>query len=161
MMLLLAFVLLLVMLGLGLARFAIYYDYRIFRLYQTVKQRIFYNAIIRYILQSTLKLQIASADTIVAEWLLASVLGSQLNFAKMIVPIMIVGFLTACPFIFVYILCKNRPQLPYLPMQRRFGTLYLGLNAFEGPVEWASFSFLIRRSCFVFLTYAMMSFPGI
>lgn len=46
-------------------------------------------------------------------------------------------------------------------MQRRFGTLYLGLNAFWGPVEWASFSFLLRRSCFVLLTYIMMSFPGI
>lgn len=40
----------------------IYCDYRIYKAYRLLKQRIFYNAFIRYVLQSSLKLQMAAAS---------------------------------------------------------------------------------------------------
>ena len=70
-MLLIAFMILVVILVLGLLRFLIFTDYRIYRVYMVIKQRIFYNTIFRYIMQSTLKLQIAASDTIVAEYLIS------------------------------------------------------------------------------------------
>ena len=160
-MLLIACVLLLAILALFLMRFVMYRDYRIFRLYQIIKQRIFYNAIFRYIIQSSLKLQIAAMDTIIAEYLISSASQVQIAYGKIVFPILIIGTMTLVPFLFVYILRANRPNLPYLPMQRRFGTLYLGLNSQEAQVEWYTFSFMLRRSFFVILTYSMMAFPGI
>ncbi len=79
-----------------------YKRYEMFR--RRVWQAIFYNMLLRYILCSTLKLQIAALITItIAEWEDSSM------------QIMISGFiltvLTIMPGIFFYILHKNFPTL--------------------------------------------------
>jgi hypothetical protein len=61
-----------VVLLLGVSVYFFSSNFKRYKLYRSVRQRIFYNAIIRYVLQSTLKLQIASMTTLlIANWDLA------------------------------------------------------------------------------------------
>ena len=77
------------------------------------------------------------------------------------VPTLLLVTLNVLPFVCLYVLRRNRAMLHYSPMQRKFGTLYLGLDPRMGPVEWASFVFFVRRSLFVAMTFGFVAYPAL
>lgn len=118
---------------------------------------IFYNSIARYLVQSTLKLLIASFDTLLAAYLTSEdqQLSSLLGNSKLISPILIIIVLLLCPIIFLLAMSRHESELQYAWIRRRIGTLYLGLNPQRGPVKWHVFVFLIRRILFVAIMYSL------
>ena len=55
---------------LRLLKFIALLDYRYYRIYMQVYEAIFYNMFIRYVIQSTLKLQVAAVTTLtLVDWL--------------------------------------------------------------------------------------------
>ena len=123
-------------------------NFKRYKLYRGLKQKIFYNSIIRYVLQSTLKLQIASMTTLViANWDLAK--------KQMIIAGMVVIFLSLIPFAFLSLLLVKFRALWKPSSRDTIGSLYLGI---KDSSKWAAAAytpiFLMRRSFFVILTFA-------
>ena len=132
--------------------------YEWYRTYMTVHDKIFYNLFIRYILQATLKIQIASWTTLMLiSWLTIS------DFAQGAISIALFAGLTMCPIFFAYVMCKNYKNLNRYSIQKKIGSMYLGIWLEELNVYSLTYSlvFLIRRSIFVVLTFALFSYPGI
>ena len=155
MLLVLVFIVLFVIL-LFLSKFCIYRDYRIFRIYMKIRQKIFWNTFIRYILQSELKLLISACSVLVLE-------GEKVmpNKKNMIFPSVLFLFLILCPLLFLYVMIKNRNDLGKPSVKARIGTLYLGLRPERDHVPSYSMVFILRRLIFVAITFALFNFPGI
>ena len=73
------------------------FNFKLYRIFRNLLRKVFYNTFIRYLLQSTLKLQIASLMTItLTEWDKGKI---QILIARSVV-----GVLTLFPFIAIWIL---------------------------------------------------------
>ena len=123
-----------------------------------INDMIHYNLFIRFLLQSALKFQIATATTIaVVVWTKTA------SIAQGIVAIIFLTMLTALPFIFGGVLWKNYENLNVLSVKQRIGSMYLGIRVVKLSIYALAYSlmFLIRRSFFVALTFGLKRFPGI
>ena len=142
-----------------LLKFLVYSDYNWYRRYMTISDLIFYNLFIRYIIQSTLKLQIGAASTlfVLSSW-------SETNdIAQAVVAITILALLASAPVVFALILYKNYENLNWLSIQKKFGSAYMGVYLESMDIYPLSYSiiFQMRRMCFVLLTFALFNYPGI
>ena len=96
-------------------------NYKLYRLFRIAKSKIFYNAIIRYLFQSTLKMQIASITTIT---LLAWDQGKN----QIMVAAAVVFIFSVMPFIFIGVLLNNFKSLDKPSMVQKIGSMYNGLK---------------------------------
>ena len=60
-----------------------------------------------------------------------------------------------CPFIFFLIICKHKGKLHEPDITAKFGTLYVGLNPKKPNIVSYPLTFLVRRSVFVAITFAL------
>jgi hypothetical protein len=73
------------------------FNFKLYRIFRNLLRKVFYNTFIRYLLQSTLKLQIASLITItLTEW--------EKGKMQILIAGSVVGVLTLFPFIAIWIL---------------------------------------------------------
>ena len=73
------------------------FNFKLYRIFRNLLRKVFYNTFIRYLLQSTLKLQIASLITItLTEW--------DKGKMQILIAGSVVGVLTLFPFIAIWIL---------------------------------------------------------
>ena len=132
------------------------------KVYLSIKQKIFYNSLCRYFLTSTLKLHIASTDSLLAVYVLSkSVPDYNVNWSQILIPFGVLSALNITPLLYFYILRNRRSELATEEFKNKFGTLYLDLDPNKGQVEWSSLTFAIRRLFFVLLCYTLQEFPGI
>lgn len=137
-------------------RCCIYSNYKCFAIYQGIKQKVFYNAFIRFAIQSSLKLQIGACLTLVVlDWSETDQLGQG-----MFAIVLILSFV-AIPILFSYIMWKNRENLNMLSMRNTIGTLYPGIDTESDFALSYTIVFLARRSLFCIFTFAMYEIPGI
>ena len=87
-----------------------YYKYEWYARYMTINDLIFYNLFIRYILQSTLKIQIAAGTTLMVlnGW------SETKDIAQGVASILILTVMILCPVGFIVILYKNYENLCWL-----------------------------------------------
>ena len=136
-------------------------NYRIFKLYMFLRQRIFFNSIIRYFYTSAIRLQLTAVDIFLV--------GFTLTFTCL------QNWITGC-FIFVALygsyaaffiyMRKNRSILDRPSVRAKFGVLYdgfepIGIYGEKRYVEFYSFVFFLRRALFVALTYTLIKYPGL
>ena len=129
-MLIIATVLVILVVFAVLIRILVVVEPRIRRIYDKIKQKLFYNAFCRFVLASFLKLQIASIDSIIALYMLqeSKDIKNLLSWKKVGVPASIILVLYIAPHIFFFILRRNRANLGTDSFRNRFGTLYLGFS---------------------------------
>ena len=76
--------------------------YEWYRIYMTIIEKVYYNLLIRYFLQATLKMQIAACTTIVlVSWITVS------EISQGIISIVLMTALTLQPLLFIWVLYKN------------------------------------------------------
>ena len=155
-MFLVAVIILIFVLVLFLSKNCVYRDYRLYKAYMTIRQRIFWNAFIRYALQSELKLLISACSVVMLE---AS--KDLPDIMNMVFPIMMLFFLLLCPLLFLRVMMKYRKELGKPSVKDRIGTLYLGLRPERDYVVSYSMVFILRRIIFVIITFALFNYPGI
>ena len=80
---------------------------------------------------------------------------------QIIIASIILLILNGSPFFFEYILRKNRSKLDEAAIKEKYGELYLGLKPKKEGVVHYSFVFMIRRSLFIAITFALFDQPGI
>jgi hypothetical protein len=98
------------------------FNFKLYRLFRNLLRKVFYNTFIRYILQSTLKLQIASLTTMtLTEW--------DKGKMQIIVAGSVVVLLTLMPFVAIAILVKHFKNLSKPSMVDKIGSFYLGLKS--------------------------------
>ena len=79
-----------------------------------------------------------------------------------ITAIVILSILTlVLPVLFSVTLWRNRKDLAKEPVQKKIGALYEHHNPDKALVGSYPIVFLVRRSLFVGLTFALYNFPGI
>lgn len=73
----------------------------------------------------------------------------------------ILAILNTSPFLFECILRKNRAKLGTPEVRSKYGELYLGLKPDKPGVVNHSFVFMVRRSLFIALTFALFDQPSL
>jgi len=156
--------------------------------YIKIKQKIFWNAFIRYVLQSTLKSQVgAGAVMAVTLGLAKQHQGAQEKgedtgniYAKLAIPAAMLAFFNICPIVFICILKRNKKHLNSPEVRQKYGQMYetirvehiedpqsvLGqVTAYRELPDWNTLTypivFLLRRSIFVIITFGLFNYPGI
>ena len=108
-MLIIAFGIIVVIGLLLLLRCLVSVNEKVRKVYLSIKQKIFYNSLCRYFLTSTLKLHIASTDTLLAVYVLSnSVPDYKVNWSKILIPFGILSVLNIVPFLYFYILRSKK-----------------------------------------------------
>jgi len=118
----------------------------------TIKNKIFYNAFIRFSLQSFLKFMIAACTTL-------SLLDWASGLQQGVISILMIVVLLLLPCLYVAVMYKQFVHLDLPSVKARIGSLYLNMNPEKVTSLAYSIFFLLRRSFFVFLTYALTSYP--
>ena len=131
------------------------FNFKLYRIFRNLLRKVFYNTFIRYLLQSTLKLQIASLITItLTEW--------DKGKIQILIAGSVVGVLTLFPFIAIWILVRHFKSLSKLSMADKIGSFYLGLKSDK---RWAAIAFspifLFRRLLFVAITFVLAEQPNL
>lgn len=155
---LILFLLLLISIGvLFFIQICVLSKYSHYKLYMSIKQRIFYNAFIRYILQSYLKLEIATSTALFyAQW------DKSLKYYIIGVTSLVgVVLLVLMPVLFYYILYKQKDKLQVHSVKSKIGSLYLGMRTDKYSQLFYLVVFLLRRSLFVGLTWFLYDFPSL
>lgn len=146
-------VILLVILILFCFRVCAYSKYSVFSCYMRLKNKVFYNMLIRFSLQSYLKTFVASCTTInLIVW------SDSQSMNQGASSIAIVTVLVLLPFIYVYVMCKNSVHLALWSKKERIGSLYVNMNEEKGIALAYSIIFLFRRCFFVFVTFQLTSY---
>ena len=104
----------------------VYKDYRIFKIYMTIRRKIFHNSIIRYFYTGAIKLQVTACDIFVAGFVLTFSTCTQ-----WFVAITIFVALYGIYFKFFFYMRSNRDDLPKLSMRDKIGTLYESFEIFD------------------------------
>ena len=131
------------------------------RVFSFLKKKLVYNAVLRFILQSTVKFQIAACTVLSYERLTSKEVFKPTATDQIVIASLILSTLSVCSFLFGYILRKNRSKLGQEATKDKFGTLYLGLKPSKEGVVNYSFVFMIRRSFFIAITFALFKQPGL
>ena len=108
-MLLVALTLLLVVAVLAIASYFVQTSYSAYKTYRGIRENIFYNAFLRYILQSVLKVGLASATTLSMVTWSNFKLSSAISVIASSLILLVFAF---SPLIFGLILKKNFEKLP-------------------------------------------------
>ena len=142
-----------------LVKWMAYHKYEWYAKYMTINGMIFYNLFLRYALQSTLKIQIGAGVTLV----LLNSWSEGKEIIQGVIAILMIVAMTICPFSFGLILYRNFENLDVLSMRNKFGTIYAScfLDSLDTYPLTYSIIYMLRRSLFVFLTFALYSQPGI
>ena len=74
--------------------------------------------------------------------------------------LLITGFNVSL-FLFSFILRRNRSKLDDAEVKDRVGELYLGLKSKKSGVVNHASIFMLRRSIFIAITFALFHYPGI
>ena len=94
-------------------------DYRYYRIYMTIHDAMFYNLFIRYVIQSTLKIQVAAVTTLtVASW------SSISGIIQGLLSLLLLASLGIAPVVFGVILYKNVEDLSYRQLEKKIGSMY-------------------------------------
>ena len=94
-------------------------NYRYFRIYMTVHDAIFYNLFIRYVIQSTLKIQVAALTTLIAAgW------SSTSGIIQSLLSLLLLACLGIAPIVFGVVLYKNMEDLSYRKLEKKIGSMY-------------------------------------
>lgn len=143
---LLAFIVLLIV-----SYFVINASYKNYRRYRKFKSLLCFNSVLRYILQSNLKMGIAACTSLVMITSTSSAVTSGL----------ILLIIALCPIAFRFILKKNWNQLMNPSTRRVVGSIYLDLR--ENSTWGLAYSqvFILRRLHFLLLTFALAKYPGL
>ena len=135
---------------------------RIGKLCAYLKRKLFYNTLLRYVLQSTLKMQFAALAVITCAKAAEGQSEAETSTTgSMVVSWTILAIFNICPLVFFRIMHKYKGRLGEPEVRQKFGTLYLGLNPKKPNVGTYPLTFLIRRSVFVAITFALATEPGI
>lgn len=101
------------------------------RLYQSIKRKLFYNTFLRFVLQSTLKLQFAACTVIAYDELIAAEASGETQKTEggsNMTAGVILGVLNLCPLLFFWILQSNKQNLHKEVIKNKIGTLYNGMR---------------------------------
>ena len=74
---------------------------------------------------------------------------------------LILAVLNSFPFLFSFIVWRNQANLEKTEIRDKIGTLYNGLKPRNTSVMLYSFIFLVRRSLFIAITFALFEHPGL
>lgn len=168
-MIILALILILILLLLVCLRPLIYYDYKIYKAYRQFQQKIFYNAFIRYALQSSLKLEMAAASSLYIIYTAFSAIDKSddkdaekigSNY-QVISSCLILGVSFVLPLLFGLILYRNYENLPYTSVKNRLGSMYQGCKTEMVASLAYSVIFLYRRIIFVSATFLLRPYPSL
>ena len=116
---------------------------------------------LRFVLQSTLKLQVTAATVIVYDKYTMKEINEPTSRVQIAIAASIIALLNLFPFIFAFIVWSNRSTLDKLEVRDKIGTLYNGLKPKDRTVALYSFIFLVRRSLFIAITFALFEHPGL
>ena len=121
-----------------------------------VKGKIFWNAILRFILQGYLKISIGTlfALSLVSVSTNMEAVNCGLSF-------LVLGILMFLPVFFAIILSRNRKNLDSEAMRAKIGSIYLGIRTATKAQRFYSSMFLIRRMVYAILTVACVNNPNI
>ena len=134
---------------------------KVMKLYLYLKKTMLYNALIRFVLQSTLKLQITACTVIAYDRLTTKEVFEPTKNLQIWLASAILGALNIAPFIFLFIMIANRDNLEKIEVKDKIGTLYNGLKEKHPKVMIYSFVFLLRRSIFIAITFVLFETPGL
>ena len=130
--------------------------------YVSIKKKLFYNTLLRYVLQSTLKLQIAAGAVIGYDMLTTSQEDStETNTGSKVFSWFTIVVLNLCPFLFYLVVMRNQSNLDKPVIREKIGTLYNGFRTSSTGTKSYYFVFLVRRTLFVLITFLLFSQPGI
>jgi hypothetical protein len=117
-------------------------------------KKIFFNAIIRYTLLNTLKLN------------MTAMIGLGATGFQLATSVSLLATMNLLPLLYTYVLIKKGDSLHTEETTKRYGTLYAGLrlNRMENPEKrqrvWIyTMSFMFRRSLFMVLTVFAFDYP--
>ena len=130
-------------------------DYRVFKIYMKIRQRLFYNSIIRYLYTGAIRLQLNSIDTFLAGFALS--LSSVSKWGSAIFTFVAIY---GCYTKFFIFMRKNRQILDRPSTRAKYGVLYDGFEPISvlgqiRYVEFYSLTFFLRRAAFVAVTFAL------
>jgi len=154
-MLLLALLLLIITAVLLVIKCLVKHNPTAFKLYFKIHKRVFYNLFIRYVFQSTLKMQIATCTTIsLVSW--SSGISPQGVTAVAILAAFIIQ-----PLFFISVLQRNFKNLENDKIRQKIGSMYIGVHLEDGYEYGVSHCvvFLVRRSVFVATAFAFKDIP--
>ena len=132
---------------------------KIRKAYLSVKKKVLYNSLLRYVLQSSLKLQMAACTVIFFEKLATEKFTKEISMSQIATSVCIVIVFNICPFFFLSMLVRNQENLGKDEIKEKIGTLYNGLKPIKS-VAGQSFVFLLRRSIFVAITFLLFEDPN-
>jgi hypothetical protein len=125
---------------------------RIVRLCQQIKQQIFWNAIIRYSLQSYLDFAITAS--------LAVAIRTSTSKPKLGIYSCLLLLLAVAPAGYFLLLRKKFPQLKSQELRLKIGTLYQSINVKSFSAVCYNVAFLVRRLIFAVITAFAGRFDG-
>lgn len=117
-----------------------------------ISDKILFNALIRFFMQSNLKMQIAAATVMVLS-------GNTSTSA-----IIILATYNTIPVIFALLTYTLKPRLHTKRVMARIGELYSGLKTNTLTESWTHFygtMFMLKRSLFVLLAFKLLEYPSL
>ena len=142
----------LIMITFVVAQYLVRFNYKVYRRFRILQSSIFYNAILRYELQSCLKLAFASCTTLTSlDWsnLTKQAIISIASSSTILLVIIM------SPLIFRGVLMRKMNDLKRPSMVKRIGSLYLGIRDSD---KWSlaySQVFMVRRILFVGISFGL------
>ena len=139
----------------------IYYNYKIFQFYMKLRQKLFFNSIIRFFMTSCIKLQLLAIDVLLAGFALTFIHVAKLAYAILI----FLSLYGLYAYLFVY-MRKHRDILDKPSTRDKIGNLYEGLrittiNKIPLAIEFYSLVFFLKRAAFVLITFSLYKHPGL
>ena len=125
-------------------------------IFEKLKVKLMWNSVIRYVLQSYLKISIVC---LMAFPVLS--LDNTKSKINTVISITLLTFLVLSPFIFQCILYKKRRTLNDEAVKKKFGSLYLGIRTSSASEFAYSMVFLIRRLLYSVITVSCLQNPNI
>lgn len=127
-----------------------------------LKKKLFFGVLIRYLLLGTLKTQMSlctglSIGNLIPETFQQPAKG--LSFT--VVASTVICLLNLAPLLFGVTLWRNRKNLTHPEVKQKIGAMYELHDAKRDYVGTYSVVFLIRRSIFVMITFALHYYPGL
>ena len=123
-----------------------------------VHDAIFYNLFIRYVLTSTLKIQVAVCTTLmVISW------SGIVDITQGVIACLLMFALSVAPIVTAVCLYRSREKLFYCEFERKFGSIYQGIRVYEKSIYALSYPvvFFLRRTIFVILMFILISYPTV
>jgi len=157
-MLIIGVLILIVVVALIVASCFVQHSYSAYKTYQGIKESIFYNAFLRYMLQSVLKIGLASATTLSAISWSNFRTASLLSVVSGSVILLLMG---TSPIIFGLALHRNFEKLPRPSTKKAIGTIYLSIKDQNKVALTYSSVFMLRRLIFIGITFGMPDVPSL